>query len=120
MAPTSQGHVDQWRNHPPAAAGMFTDREKVRLDFFQHFQKTHSRFGWPEKREVPVMVILNKKGGMTDAELKKYADNNLFHLFLDVFDEPGKCVCLKFDNGPGRWEITSFEDEVQNKFILNH
>ena len=48
------------------------------------------------------MIGLNKKGGMNNAEVKKYVENNLLHLFPNVVDEPGRRVCLKVDNGPGR------------------
>ena len=60
------------------------------------------RFGWPEKREFPATIGLNEKGGMNDAEFKKYVENNLLHLIPNVIDETGKRVCLKVDNGPGR------------------
>ncbi len=39
---------------PTAATS--ADREKVRLDFFQHFRKTSGRFGWPEKKEFPATI----------------------------------------------------------------
>ena len=39
---------------------------------------------------------------MNDSEFEKYVENNLFHCFPNVLHEPGKCVCLKIDNGLGR------------------
>ncbi len=57
---------------------------------------------WLAGEEFPATIGLNEKGGMNDAELEKYVENNLLHLFPDVIDEPGKIVCLKVDNGPGR------------------
>jgi hypothetical protein len=45
---------------------------------------------------------MNKKGGMTDDEFKKYIDNIIVPLYPDLVDTPGKHVLLKVGSGPGR------------------
>jgi hypothetical protein len=42
------------------------------------------------------------KGVMTTEEFCDYIGNNVMKLYPDTCDEPGKCVLLKMDSGPGR------------------
>ena len=54
---------------------------------------------------IGVSVGLNEKGGMDEAEFKKYFRNCILHLFPDALDLPGFRVMVKVDSGPGRLNI---------------
>ena len=48
---------------------------------------------------------LNEKGGMDEAEFKKYFRNCILPLVPDALDLPGFCVMVKVDSGPGRLNV---------------
>ena len=63
------------------------------------------KFGMEERMPRGVSSGLNEKGGMDDAEFKKYVKNNIMPLYLDALDVPGKRVMVKVDSGPGRLNV---------------
>ncbi len=82
-------------------SAMAEEREKVRYEFLTHILDTQGRFGCAEERSWPRTIGMNKKGGMTDKELKKYINNSIVPLYPNLEDMPGKRVLLKVDSGPG-------------------
>ncbi len=78
------------------------EREKIRFEFLTHTLDTRGRFGCTEERIWPCKIGMNKKGGMTDNEFKKYIDNSIIPLYPNLEDTLGKRVLLKVDSGPGR------------------
>ncbi len=90
-----------WHQIPTTA--MAVGREKVRVNFIQHFMKTCSRLGCKEVREWPATIGMNKKeGGMNEDEFDKYINNSILLLFPNLEDVPGKRVLLKVDSCPER------------------
>ena len=77
------------------------EREKVWYKFLTHILDTRDKFGCTEERNWSCMIGMNKKGGMTDEELKKYINNSIVPLYLNLEDTPGKRALLKVDSGPG-------------------
>ena len=77
------------------------DGRKLQFEFFKHIWYICGKFRRAEAKDFPCTVGMNEKGGMNVLEFKKYIDNIINDMFLDMEDVPGKRVLLNMDSGPG-------------------
>ena len=86
-------------------AAKTSERERLNIDFIAGCHDIYGKFGFEEKRKLPVTFGLNEKAGMNSVELEKYFNNSILPLYPDIENKPLKRVIAKVDSGPGRTNI---------------
>jgi hypothetical protein len=78
---------------------------QINIDAAEHIQHILGQFGCKEVKPWPSTFGMSKKGGMDNEEFTKYMRGSIAPLFTNALNQPGCCVLLKVDNGPGRMNL---------------
>ncbi len=81
--------------------------DTVQIDIYaaEHIQHILGQFRCKEVKPWPSTFGMNKKGGMDNKEFAKYMRGSVAPLFPNALDQPGRCILLKVDSGPGRMNL---------------
>ncbi len=68
----------------------------------EYFPDILCKFGQETAQTTAISHGMNKKSGMDEVKFKKYIQNSITHLCPNACNEPGNCILIKVDGGPGR------------------
>jgi hypothetical protein len=77
---------------------------RIKNEEVKHMPRNLVPYSREEPQYLPTTFGCNEKGGMINEEFVEYA-MNVWHIFNDIADIPGKRICYKVDSGPGRGQI---------------
>mmetsp|Transcript_27582 Transcript_27582/g.60431 ORF Transcript_27582/g.60431 Transcript_27582/m.60431 type:complete len:160 (-) Transcript_27582:425-904(-) len=75
---------------------------RMNVEWVEGMPRVYVQFGCEERQWFVTTFNSNEAGGMDAEELLKYFEINVFPLYPDAADVPGKRVLIKIDGGPGR------------------
>ncbi len=70
------------------------------LETVKFMKSVIGKLGHDEVKSFICTIGLNEKGGMDEEDFMKYIFINIYLLYSDAKDVPGKRVCIKLDSGP--------------------
>ena len=75
---------------------------RMNVEWVEGMPRVYVQFGCGERQWFSTTFNSNEAGSMNAEELLKYFEINVFPLYPDAADVPGKRVLIKIDGGPGR------------------
>ncbi len=103
------GSTDASKVFPPhiqfQSKAKSVDIVQINIDVAELMQHVLGKLRCNEVKPWPSRFGTNKKGGMDNEEFTKYMRGSIAPIFPNALDQPGCCVQLKVDSGPGRMNL---------------
>jgi len=74
------------------------DREKLNLEFLQHYKDMYGVFGHGERKVIGCAYGMNEHASINVEELNEYFCSTIIPLHPNIEDKPGKRVIAKVDS----------------------
>jgi hypothetical protein len=92
-----------------------TDKAKViRIEMIRYMLDVRGTFGYEDNQSFPILLGINKKGGMDNNDFFEYLKKSIMKLYPDAAPVKGRWVVIKCDSGP---TSLHFRDTTASSFI---
>ncbi len=81
------------------------DTARITISVAEHMQHVLGKFGCNEVKPWQGTFGTNEKGRMDYKKITKYMWYSIAPLFPDALNQPGTCILLKVNSGPGRMNL---------------